>query len=214
MSGMSALLNHMRMQALMASSSKTQVCMGLISSFNPNTWSVKVRLQPDDVETNWLPLAAAWVGDAWGLFAPPSLGDMVDVHFVEGSADAGFVGGRFFTDEERPLPVPSGEFWLVHRDGASLKLSNDGKMVLNSAVEIDASSPKVVIACSEAATITAPHINLGAQGQDLRRLVNEEFMALFNMHTHTVSMVGAVEMAQATNNPMTVDMLTSTVLAG
>ena len=32
---------------------------------------------------------------------------------------------------DRPLPAPDREFWLTHQSGASIKLTNDGKLSLN-----------------------------------------------------------------------------------
>jgi phage baseplate assembly protein V len=100
---------------------------GIISSYDPVNFAVKVRLQPHDVETGWLPLMSPWVGNGWGMFCAPSLGDLIDVQFLEGSAEVGFACLRWFTDSARPLNVPSGEFWLVHSSGAFFKLTNDGK---------------------------------------------------------------------------------------
>ncbi|EJN07781.1 phage baseplate assembly protein V, partial [Herbaspirillum sp. YR522] len=67
---------------------------GIVSGYDPNAYAVKVLLQPDSNETGWIPLEAVWVGNGWGMFAPPSLGDDVEISFREGSASAGMAGGR------------------------------------------------------------------------------------------------------------------------
>ena len=81
---------------------------------------------------------------------------------MAGNPNMGFVCLRFFNDDYRPLAVPSGELWLVHQSGAYLKLTNDGKVSINAAAEID----------------------IGALGSALHQLVTDAFMALYNGHTH------------------------------
>ncbi len=123
---MKKLLNIMRLQALLAQSGRVQTRLGTVVAYNPDDYTVKVAIQPEGVHTGWIPLGAAWVGNGWGMFAPPSGGELVEVEFQEGSPESGIAVARLFNDEERPLPVPGGEFWLVHRLGASFKLTNDG----------------------------------------------------------------------------------------
>jgi len=159
---MRAMQNAMRAQAQLAQGGESSMKMGLVSGYDPNNYCAKVMIQPDNVETGWLPVASAWIGNGWGLFAPPSLGDMVEVHFQEGDLNSGVVGGRLYNDSDRPLPCPSGEFWLVHKTGAYIKLLTDGSIKLNSTVEIDA----------------------GNLGGTLHTLVHDAFMALYNGHTH------------------------------
>jgi uncharacterized protein involved in type VI secretion and phage assembly len=100
--------------------------MGIIDGYDPDHYAVKVRLQPENVLTGWLPLASPWVGDQWGMYCGPSLGDVVDVHFQQGDPNAAYVEQRFFSTTTRPLPVPSKEFWLVDASGSYIKLKNDG----------------------------------------------------------------------------------------
>jgi len=105
--------------------------MGLVSSYDPARYAVKVELQPAGTITGWIPLGALWVGAGWGLYAPPSIGDMVEVSFAEGHGEAGMCGLKFFNDDDQPLPVTSGEFWLVHKTGAYFKLLNTGALTFS-----------------------------------------------------------------------------------
>ncbi|WP_159098899.1 phage baseplate assembly protein V [Aquabacterium olei] len=123
---MKQLLNTMRLQALMANAGRGVTRLGTVTSYNPNDYSVKVSLQPEGVETGWIPLGSPWVGNGWGLFSPPAVGDMVHVEFQEGHPEAGIASLRLFSDEDRPLACPSGELWMVHQSGAFFKLTNDG----------------------------------------------------------------------------------------
>jgi phage baseplate assembly protein V len=107
------------------------VRVGTIVSFDPNTYSCKVMLQPENVLSGWIPILSPWVGKEWGLFAPPGAGVAVAIIPREGELDAAMILPGFFNDEERPLSVEQGEFWLVHESGASFKLTNDGKLAVN-----------------------------------------------------------------------------------
>ncbi|MGI9777424.1 phage baseplate assembly protein V, partial [Pseudomonas aeruginosa] len=180
-------------------------------SYNPNTHSVKVRLQPENDETGWLSLAAAAVGNDWGVIFAPSIGDQVDVHFEEGNANSGFVCSRFFDDQDRPMAVPSGEFWMVHKTGSFLKFTSDGKISVNGAAEIDVTTPVVNIVATGAANVTAPQINLGASGADLLSVLTSAFAALFDGHTHKSN--GAGNQTDAPTQKSNSSHMTSTVKA-
>lgn len=126
------LQNAMRLQAqAAAASSRAEPRIGLVSGYDPNRYAVKVTLQPEGNETGWIPLGAVWVGNGWGLFAPPSLGDQVEVSFLEGSSEAGCALLRFFNDVDQPLAVPSGELWIVHKKGGLFKLLNTGAVTFS-----------------------------------------------------------------------------------
>lgn len=151
---MKQLLNQMRLQAEMAGSARAQVKVGLVSGYDATNFSVKVKLQPEGIETGWLPLLSPWVGNGWGMFCAPSIGDMIEVQFEQGSAEAAFACMRFFNDEDRPLAAPSGEFWLVHKSGGFAKLTNDGKLLLNGQAEIDLTTPALNITVSGNANVS------------------------------------------------------------
>ncbi len=208
---MSALANAMRLQAQLASNTEAKPRKGIVSSYNPNTHSVKVRLQPENDEAGWLSLAAAAVGNDWGVIFAPSIGDQVDVHFEEGNANSGFVCSRFFDDQNRPMAVPSGEFWMVHKTGSFLKFTSDGKISLNGTAEIDVTTPVVNIVASGAANVTAPQINLGASGASLLSVLTSTFASLYNSHTHKSN--GAGVQTDATLQQANPSHMTSTVKA-
>lgn len=147
-------LNQARQAAQMAAQGQAPTKIGTVTSYDPNTYSAKVMLQPEGTETGWLPVTSAWVGNGWGLFCPPTSGDMVEVQFQENGQSAGFIVGRFYNDSERPLPVPSGEFWVVHQGGAFIKLTDDGKMLINSQVEIDVTTAALNITVSGNANLS------------------------------------------------------------
>lgn len=178
------LLNIGRREAARAMAGRAATRLAVVSGYDPGRYAAKVRLQPEDAETGWLPIATPWSGDGWGLFGPPAPGDVVEVHFQEGGKEAGFVALRHYGDRLRPLPVPSGEFWLVHASGSRIVLGNDGKLSLNGEVEIDATSPTVNVTATTRVNVTAPEIRLGSQGQELHRLVTDALVELYNIHVH------------------------------
>lgn len=196
---MQRLANAVRMQAQMNSTTVAQTKMGTVSSYNPADYTVKVTLQPDGNETGWLPLAALGVGQGWGMIFAPGIGDMVEVQFQEGNVETGMVCARFFNDEDRPMAVPSGEFWLVNKQGSFLKFTSDGKVALNGQAEVDMSMPtlniqatgNVNVMAAGQANITAPAISLGAAGASLLSVLTAAFATLFNGHTHKVNATGA-----------------------
>jgi uncharacterized protein involved in type VI secretion and phage assembly len=127
---MNPVLNAMRLQAQREASTRRQESVGLITSYDPANFSVRVQLQSEQILTGWLPLCSPWIGNGWGMFAAPTVGDMVAVHFFNGDLEAGFVEGRLYNDIDRPLSVPSGEFWLVHATGSFAKLTDAGQILL------------------------------------------------------------------------------------
>lgn len=139
---MRAILNAMSERAMRATDRKAHSTPGIVTSYNPNTYSVKVTLQPEGVETGWLPLLSQQVGNGWGLYSPPAIGDLVHVLFTDGDIEAGVVVGAYYNNQDVPLPVPSQEVWMVHKSGSFLKFHNDGTVELTSIGEL---------------TITAPH---------------------------------------------------------
>jgi phage baseplate assembly protein gpV len=136
---MQHLLNSQKAAAQQASQSRASTRQGVVTSYDPSAYAIKVALQPDNVLTGWIPLKSAWVGNSWGLFCPPSIGDAVEVDFQEDDGGVGSAGLRFFNDYDRPLPCPSGEFWLVHKSGSLLKFHNDGSVELHTAADLNAS---------------------------------------------------------------------------
>lgn len=204
---MREILNAMRAQAAAVGGDTAMVRNGTVTSYNPANYAVKVMIEPEGTETGWLPVLSPWIGNGWGMFAPPTIGDAIEVHFTEGDFEAGFACLRYFNDSDRPLSVQSGEFWLVHSSGSFFKLKNDGKVLINGNVEIDATAPTInitatgnitaqaggnaTVQAAGAATISAPSIILKNAGAALKKLCTEVFMALYNGHTHTSNTVGS-----------------------
>lgn len=100
---------------------------GLVSSYDPDGYAAKVRIQPEDTETGWLPLLTLLSGSGWGVCAAPAIGDQALVAFLQGDVNAGFVIGFLFDDQSPPPRVESGEIHLRAKgDAASIVLRANG----------------------------------------------------------------------------------------
>lgn len=215
---MNGVRNQMRAAAQLAQSNGEQAKIGIVTSYDPGAAAARVRLQPEDPDnpdatlTGWLPVASGWVGNGWGIDAPVSPGDQVEVKFLGAEIENGYIAGRFFSDSVRPTGAKSGEFFLTHESGSRIKLTNDGRMLVNGAVELDATGPIINITAQTSVNVTAPAINLGASGQSLLSVITSAFMSLFNGHTHTSASPGSP--TSTPNQQMTTSHMTSTVKAG
>lgn len=163
---MEGMTNVMRREAARAMAQLSLTRIGVVSNYDPDTYSAKARIQPEDVETGWLPVATTWAGNGWGDYNPPSIGEVVEVRFQEGGKAAGIVGLRHFGDEFRPLPVPSGESWRVHQSGSFLKFKNDGSVELHAAGDLNAT------VAGQANLAVAGNVEASAQQFNLRGDVN------------------------------------------
>lgn len=155
-------IDAVRRESQLAAQSHEKTRVGTVTSFDPARYAAKVRLQPEGNETGWIPVLTLWGGNGWGLFCPPTVGDVVSVHFQEGGRDAGLIVGRFFSSITQPQPVQSGELWMVHQSGTFMKFQNNGKVSIHGTTEID----------------------VGNVGATLRQIVTDAMVALFNSHTH------------------------------
>jgi phage baseplate assembly protein V len=140
--------NQMALQAQLAQAGRAEARVGVVTSYDPGAGSARVRLQPEDPDnpdrslTGWLPVASPWVGNAWGLDAPVSPGDQVEVKFFGGEIENGYICGRLFSDQARPTGAKSGEFFLTHASGSKLKFHNDGTVTLVSAGTLTSQAPQ------------------------------------------------------------------------
>lgn len=145
---MQQLRNHMALAAQLAQGDRAESRAGEVKSYDPGTASARVRLLPIDPDnpdrslTGWLPVTSPWVGNGWGMDAPVSPGDQVEVQFFGGEIDDGYVCARLFSDQQRPTGAQSGEFFLTHASGSKLQFHNDGTVTLISAGTLTSQAPQ------------------------------------------------------------------------
>lgn len=138
---MRAFMNAMAANAQQTSAGISGTRQGIITAYDPDSYAVKVQLQPTGEETGWIPLSSPWVGSGWGLAAGPMVGAVVEVEFDSGLMGAGMAAGQFFNDVDRSPGPPSGEFWLIHKSGSLLKFLNSGEVLLSSTTKITYDAP-------------------------------------------------------------------------
>ncbi|WP_156125634.1 hypothetical protein [Paraburkholderia kururiensis] len=213
-----ALASAVRQQAALERSVSAESKYGLVSSVDPDSYSVKVLFQPDNTPSGWISVKAHWVGNGWGLVCLPTIDQLVVLDPIEGFNDEWVVSGYLYNDTERPPSSVVGELRMVHQSGSFMRLTNDGKVGINGQAEVDVTGPtiniqatgNVNVQAAGSANVTAPSINLGAAGQSLLAFITSAFMSLFNSHTHNET--GSV--TQAPNQQMTNSHLTTTVKGG
>jgi len=105
---------------------------GLVSSFDPVAYAARVLLQPENVLSGWLPILSSWVGNGWGLAAPLTPGDQVLVVAQEADAEHGVIIGCVWSAVDKAPGAASGELWLQHQTGSSVKLQNDGTIAMQA----------------------------------------------------------------------------------
>lgn len=171
---MQKLLNIMKMQSYAAQGASSQTRVGTISAYDPSNHSAKVILQPDGQESGWMPISSPFVGNGWGMFCAPSIGDMVHVHFMDGNFESGMIGGRSYNDQDRPLPAPSGEFWLVHQKGSLLKFLSDGTIEMQCSTLNLTGNLNVING-----NITCPNGDISDQHSTMQSM-----RSTYNSHTH------------------------------
>lgn len=135
------LANAMRQQQ---SDDQTGPRTGTITSYDPDNGVVKVAIQPEGRESNWMKLDCPGVGNGWGVQVGPQIGDEVTVSFDSSDPNLGKVTARHTNSLNLSMPVPSGEIWLVHQSGSLLKFHNDGTVSLSAAAALGVHSDVVI----------------------------------------------------------------------
>jgi phage baseplate assembly protein gpV len=79
---------------------------GVVTSVNPAAMRVRVMIQPEDVESGWLPVMAMASGSVT-VWAPPTQGQQVFMVPDCGSADDYVVLGLGFSGTAQPPQVPN-----------------------------------------------------------------------------------------------------------
>ena len=117
---------------------------GTITGYDPVNGVVKVAIQPEGRETNWIKLDCPGVGNGWGVQTGPQIGDEVTVSFESGDPNLGKVTARHTNALNLPMPVPSGETWIVHESGSLLKFNTDGTVSLHTVAALGVHSDTVI----------------------------------------------------------------------
>ena len=115
-----------------------------IATYDPKTHTATVYFLSGDPDVHGpYYLFTPWVGQGWGMQVGP-LGGGLDgngnpqgepcvVIFPDPDQQLGFILLGHFSDLDAPPGAPAGELWMVHKQGATLKLTGDGNIQLTGA---------------------------------------------------------------------------------
>lgn len=134
---MQRLLNAIKAQSGAQDGGLGRPRFGVVASVDPARHAARVRLQPEDVLSGWLPVLSPWVGAGWGLAAPPMPGQQALVLPQDGDGEHGVIVGLAWSDAAPAPAAPVGELWLAHRSGSFLKLLNDGTVRVRGDLHVD-----------------------------------------------------------------------------
>ena len=150
---MTRFLNALKTHAASMDASAPVGRWGVVTGANGT--QVKVTLQPEGVQTDWLPLLSSVVGGGWGLVHVPPNGTPVFCIPDAGDHESYVVVGATWSTANQPPAAPQGEVWLVHSTGSAIKLTNDGQLTL-----ADASGASMAMTNNGTITLTAPIVNV------------------------------------------------------
>lgn len=141
------------------------------SEDDDNNYEADVRLKHENLELRRVPLSVGHVGIA----APPRVGDLVLVQFLNGDSNQPLVTGRFYHADERPPLHREDEILFEQRvtDGTlnHLRFTPNGSILLQrevteqeeddseakATIKIDGPSGDIAITSGEAIVITLKH---------------------------------------------------------
>ena len=152
-------LDVMRREAERILSVKTFPRFGVIQNYDPNNYRAKVMIQPENILSNWLPISSEYVGNGFGLFVAPAIGDTVLCQFVDGDFGMGVIGsGKIFLPTMPPVACPSGQVMLVHSSGTYLKILSSGELDMNVVGNLNMTvAGNLTATVQGTATITSPN---------------------------------------------------------
>lgn len=125
MMGVAFITNLIRREIDRAMHARPVPQWGLVKSYDPDTYAVKVELQPEQAMTEWMPLPVEHVGNGYGLLMAPEIDDLVLIGFTDGDRNAPFVMARAHNDEQKPPKLEAGEMLLMHKSKGYLKIDKD-----------------------------------------------------------------------------------------
>lgn len=130
MMGVAFITNLIRREIDRALNARPVPQFGLVKSYDPDKYAVKVELQPEEAMTEWMPLPVEHVGDGYGLLMAPEIDDLVLVGFTDGDRNAPFIMKRVHNDEQPPPKVEAGEMVLMHKSKGYVMFDKDNNVTV------------------------------------------------------------------------------------
>lgn len=121
-----ALQNDMRLQSSRNMAQFKRARIGTVDTWDPEKHVAKVKFQPGDRLSGWIPVGSQFVGDEFGFAIGLSKDDQVVVTYQEGSLQTGMITHRLWNDKDKPIKkVESGEAHFVGKDKQHWKMLKD-----------------------------------------------------------------------------------------
>ena len=100
---------------------------GIVTSYDPNTHSVKVNFMPDETLSGWIPIKCHGASsNGMSHVTGPSIGDQAIVHHAEEDSEVGHVSGWIHSEGDPPPLVPSGTHVRKHNPSGNM-VTHNGK---------------------------------------------------------------------------------------
>ena len=126
------MTNLIRREVMRAMQQYARPRVGVVTSYDPEQHAVKVQLQPEGHETDWIPIASHHIGNGFGVMVAPKVGEQVEVGFQEGDPESPRVMGRLFSDKDKPPKIEAGEVYLKHESGSCIYFDKNGTVHIKS----------------------------------------------------------------------------------
>lgn len=113
---------------------KISVVEGLVTSRQLNPPSVKVMIQPYNIETGWIRIGVPYGGNGFGFLAIPPEGQAVKVLFDMGDKSSSVVVCDLYNNIDVPPTLNNiDDVVFQHKSGANLYFTSNGQVEVNSA---------------------------------------------------------------------------------
>lgn len=131
-----ALTNLIRREVMRAMQQYARSRVGTVSSYDPEKHAVKVKMQPEGHETDWMPIGSHHIGNGFGVMVAPKVGEQVEIGFQEGDPESPRVIGRLFSKKDKPPRVEAGEVLVKHESGSSIFIDKSGNVHIKSSGQL------------------------------------------------------------------------------
>lgn len=129
---MEDLMNIIRREVHRVVAQWNKTLVGTVSSYDPDQHAAKVLLQPEGIESGWIPIGTQHIGNGFGVMVGLEIGDQVEIGFQQGDQSAPRIIGRFHSEEEKPPRVEAGEVLLKHKSGSTIFFDKSGNVHIKS----------------------------------------------------------------------------------
>ncbi len=110
------------------------VCEGYVTSRQLNPPSVKVMLQPFNIETGWIRVGTPYGGPGFGFIALPPDQMTVKVIFDMGDIDSPTIVTSVYNDIDTAVPLNNvDDVILVHKSGSQVYFKSTGEVDISPA---------------------------------------------------------------------------------